>query len=251
MLIHFRHPHHVKYLGGCFERGKLTNVMEKLRSWGGVVSRQEFGWHARLCAALRLARLVEFWSRTPNGAHVHCDFFTHQFAFDNRYAPAMIDVDGLQPAPIGNNSRCTPDDGAPPASSDSPLRPSRACRGKCWKTPLWPDRLGANDESLDELQCDTRIGRCVGYSTPFNVYSFGQALLTDLFLPQNLDTSTAPSAVLDAVQRIARGATAPALTERWSIGRVITELAKLDAQHAPPGLSCDIDGAEADAKRRD
>lgn len=184
MLIHFRHAHHVKYLGGCFARGKLTNVVQKMRPWNTVIDRTDFDWSSRLCAAVRLATLVQFWSRTPKGAHVHCDFFVHQFAFDSRFSPAMIDIDGLQPAGVGSNATCKPDDGA--VVEKNGLADSVACRTRCWKAPLWPERLGKADETLDELRCNTRTHHCVGFGLPFNVWSLGQSLVQDLFLPGQL-----------------------------------------------------------------
>lgn len=231
MLIHFRHPHHVRYLGGCFARGKLTNVVQKMRPWSTVVPRAEFDWRARLCAAKRLASLVRFWSRTPDGAHVHCDFFVHQFAFDNQYVPAMIDIDGLLPVGVGNATECKADAGA--AVQKDGLADAEVCRARCWKTPLWPERLGQTEGTLDELRCNTRTRRCVGFDVPFNVFSLGQALVQDLFLPGHLPRADAPARLVNEIPRIVAGMTHPQIAKRWSIDDALDALAALHNALSP------------------
>jgi hypothetical protein len=225
MLIHFRHAHHVRFLGGCFERGKLTNVVQKMRPWSTVVPRPEFDWRARLCAAKRLASLVRFWSRTPDGAHVHCDFFVHQFAFDNKYNPAMIDIDGLLPVGIGNQTECVADAGA--AVGKNGLADAEVCRTRCWKTPLWPQRLSQTEGALDELRCNTKTRRCVGYGAAFNVFSLGQALLQDLFLPGHLPRNDAPARLINEIPRIVAGMTHPQVEHRWTIDEALDGLTAL------------------------
>jgi hypothetical protein len=237
MLIHFRHAHHVKYLGGCFARGKLTNVVQKMRPWNTVINRADFDWSARLCAAVRLAALVQFWSRTPKGAHVHCDFFVHQFAFDSRFSPAMIDIDGLQPAGVGSNATCKPDDGA--AVEKSGLADSAACRARCWKAPLWPERLGKADETLDELRCNTRTHHCVGFGLPFNVWSLGQSLVQDLFLPGNLPRTDVPARLLNEIPRIVAGMTHPQIAKRWTIDDALDALTAL-LKAVAAGAKCPV-----------
>jgi hypothetical protein len=226
MLIHFRHAHHVRFLGGCFERGKLTNVVQKMRPWSTVVPRPEFDWRARLCAAKRLASLVRFWSRTPDGAHVHCDFFVHQFAFDNKYTPAMIDIDGLLPVGVGNQTECKPDAGA--AADKNGLADAEVCRSRCWKTPLWPERLSqAAETTLDELRCNTKTRRCVGFGVAFNVFSLGQALLQDLFLPGHLPRNDVPARLTTEIPRIVAGMTHPQIEHRWTIDEALDGLTSL------------------------
>jgi hypothetical protein len=226
LFLHFRHPHHVKYLGGCFERGKVMNVMEKLRGWAGDVRRSDIGWFPRLCAAKRLARLTRFWSRTGHGAYVHCDFFTHQFAFDRSFNPFMIDVDGLMPSPVHAGSRC---------SDSSDCRPSG-----CFKENLWPGRFGRPRDDLDEIQCVD--GTCRGFNDRYNIYLFGRVILRDLLDvdgTSRVDWKHTPAGLRADMRALVSGTTDVHIATRWTADTAVNFLVEAVEKYGG-GESCPV-----------
>lgn len=152
-----------RYYGGCLRDDQLfpATVHEYLPICFDTLLQLNVPWCTRLALAIRIFKLLAYFSRTRNGAAVLCDLKIDQICFDKSLTPKLVDLNQIHvnitdDRPFNGGAKCK--FSLPTASNDDDddddKNSRRGRRDNVVVSPTNASAANNNDNNNNEVELD-------------------------------------------------------------------------------------------------